>query len=133
MPMGPDIHPELQHSGPRCLRCGSRTTFYRVLPGNHNGHANRPYYACSNCGKFATFADITGIHNPLTFGENVFCSCPSYGLPRLQVAGKDKELAGRLHWVCATGNCDLFAWFGNGTVCVLDSVGIDLWKRAGLL
>jgi hypothetical protein len=113
------------------LHCGSRSTFHRGQPRNHNGHSNWPYYTYRSCDKFATFANTSRIHNPLTLRENAFYSYPSYSLPRLQVAGKDKELQGHLYWVCATGKCNFLAWFGNDKLYVLDSVGIDLWKRAG--
>jgi hypothetical protein len=132
-----DMHPGLEHSGPLCLRCKSSTALYYVNPWNPNGNAGRPYYKCINttCGKFATFADLRGIHNPLSFGQNVFCRCPSYNLPRLQVAGQGKRNPGALHWVCATGRCNTFVnWLdGGGNVRVLDPHRIACWIQAGLL
>jgi hypothetical protein len=131
-----DLHPELEHDGPLCLWCNSSTALYHVGPRNRNGNAGRPYYKCSNatCREFATFADLRGIHNSIVFGQNFVCSCPSYNLPRLQVAGRESKHPHALHWVCATGKCDMFAWCGNdGIACVLDPDQIDLFISAGIL
>lgn len=131
-----DLHPELEHARPFCLWCKSSTALYRVKSLNPNGNTGRPYYKCSKetCGKFATFADLRGIYNSLIFGQNVFCSCPSYDLPQLQVAGRERQIPGALHWVCATGRCDMFTWFDNdGHICVLDPYEIALWVSAGVL
>jgi hypothetical protein len=78
------------------------------------------------CGEYVTLSN---------FGQNVFCCCPEYGLPRLQVAGRNKKNQGALHWVCATGTCDMYAeWLDDGgNVCVLDPHGIACWIKAGVL
>ncbi|KAK3339615.1 hypothetical protein B0T25DRAFT_466807, partial [Lasiosphaeria hispida] len=92
---------------PDCRRCGRPTIFRHVGTNNPNGNALRPYYACSPCNTFLTWADQRGIS-----AENVRCHCDEPS--RQDRVGKyprgGKLLRpGALFWTCWQKQCDFFA------------------------
>lgn len=81
-----------------CNRPGRRRI---TNPWNRNGNAGRPYYHCTACAKFITFADERGNN-----ASNPVCDC---GTPsRSQLNGRDSRPARGVHFVCRTGRCDFF-------------------------
>jgi hypothetical protein len=97
-------------SAPNCLQCGQPTNKYITKTSNRNGNAGRPYYTCSGCGKFSTFADVRGndISNPL-------CYCNSTAKRQRSGARKGKKV----HYVCRLGTCNFFDWHRTSQTEVL--------------
>ncbi|KAI0388265.1 hypothetical protein F5Y17DRAFT_245594 [Xylariaceae sp. FL0594] len=87
---------------PQCSRCGRVSERRITRSSNRNGNAGRPYYKCLHCNKFIVFDDYRG--NDSTNPE-CHCGCSS----KLQVSGRSKPVAGRLHYVCRLGRCDFFS------------------------
>jgi hypothetical protein len=97
-------------SAPDCLRCGQRTSKRTTKSSNRNGNAGCPYYTCSGCGKFSTFADTRGndISNPV-------CYCNSTAKRQRSGARKGKKV----HYVCRLGTCTFFDWHRTSQTEVL--------------
>ncbi|KAK2037077.1 hypothetical protein LZ31DRAFT_426802, partial [Colletotrichum somersetense] len=86
---------------PLCRSCRAPTTRHVTRSSNRKGNAGRPYYKCLPCNKFHCFADSRGC-DP----RNPNCSC---GQPsRMQVAGRERNPPGGLHFVCQNGGCDFY-------------------------
>ena len=47
--------------GPLCLACRRPSTFGRVSSSNTNGNARRPFYRCTHCDKWVTWADMRAV------------------------------------------------------------------------
>lgn len=94
---------DLQTLEPTCLFCNGSTRRFIVRYNNENGNAGRSYHKCADCGHFACFGDMRGVH-----AGNVKCGCnrPS----RLQAAGRTAQVPGALHFTCAAGRCKFFNW-----------------------
>lgn len=75
-------------------------------------------YKCGRCDRFSCFGDVRGIHL-----ENPVCDCAI--LSRAQVAGEEnaQKIARAVHYVCAVGGCEYFAYSADaeGEVMVLRS------------
>ena len=67
-------------------------------------------YRCGECGKFACFADMRGVHE-----DNPLCECPDGPPSRMQAAGErnGQAVPRAVHFRCAIGRCDFFEYMDD--------------------
>ncbi|KAK1984585.1 hypothetical protein LZ30DRAFT_711011 [Colletotrichum cereale] len=120
----PPAVPEDDIPPPDCRECGGPTTLRITRSSNRRGNAGRPYYICVPCrGRFCSFGDNRGCHP-----DNPPCDC---GRPsRLQVAGRDRNPPGRIHYVCQRGGCDFYRFRADVKV---DEAMVSLLDRLSLI
>jgi hypothetical protein len=101
-----------------------------VSPFNENGNADRPYLKCTatRCQKFLGFIDDRGLD-----ASNPPCTC---GVPsRRQIAGRDKEVARGVHFVCMHAACGFYKGLVDEEgrrVCVEEG-WIGVWVELGII
>ncbi|KXX75421.1 hypothetical protein MMYC01_207007 [Madurella mycetomatis] len=90
--------------GPPCLACRRPSTFARVSLSNVNDNALRPFYRCTHCDRWATWADMRGVKD-----TNVACGC---GIPSRECVTGRRAMCGpgKRFWVCVEGRCRFLRW-----------------------
>ncbi|KAK1974723.1 hypothetical protein LZ30DRAFT_539133, partial [Colletotrichum cereale] len=86
---------------PVCRLCRAPTSWRITRSSNRKRNAGRPYYICCPCKKFSCFADDRGCHPS---NHNYYCGHSS----RMQLAGRERNPSGGLHYVCQQGTCDYY-------------------------
>ena len=118
------------YSAPRyvCRHCQQPATRCTTRVSNRKGNAGRPYIKCFPCDNFIRFTDERGVH-----ATNPTCNCDKPS--RLQRAGRETRVNGRLHYVCSSGGCDYFEEHRNaaGRAVIVEEDLIELMIRMRII